>query len=188
MSNDGSKKIKKKKTSTQKSTNAPVYNEEIVFTNIKKDKLADLQIQLSIYHDSLTNREPLGFVSIGSVSRGNEHIQWKDMCDGKKSIAWWQTLHQAHSSSSDSANHHNSLNHQSSNEFSLTTSCLPSSSNGGCSSINFYNHNGSNANNTTDATVTSSSNHHHQHHPFKGRSSINAKLRKFLARSTSINR
>lgn len=160
MSNDGNKKTKKKKTSTQKSTTAPVYNEEIVFTNIKKDKLAEIQIQLSIHHDTLTHRETLGCVTIGSMSRGNEYIQWKDMCDSKKSIAWWQTLHQCAPEN---------MQNNETNEYSLN--CLPSSGN---------NHNNNNSNNNSHM-IGSSGN-------FKNRSSINAKLRKFLARSTSINR
>lgn len=155
LSSGGSKKLKKKKTSTQKSTHSPVYNEEIVFTNIKKEKLAEIQIQLALYHDSLTSREELGCVTVGCASKGNEYIQWKDMCDGKKSIAWWQTLRLASSGDQiivdgESGGH-------------TPTSCI----------------NGS-----------SSSNHHQttSSGTFKSRSSINAKLRKFLARSTSINR
>lgn len=70
----------------------PVYNEEIVFTNLKKEQLNDIIIQFLIYHDSLTNRELLGSVSISSSSRGNEYAQWKDMLDSKKSIAWWHSL------------------------------------------------------------------------------------------------
>lgn len=144
---DGSKKSKKKKTSTQKSTTSPIYNEEIVFTNIKKEKLNDIQLQLVVYHDSLTHREELGCVTVGSMSKSNEYIQWKDMCDGKKSIAWWQTL------KSSAGHNHNQCNHQSNND---SESSQP--------------------NVHTSSTAASK------------RSSINAKLRKFLARSTSINR
>lgn len=143
---DGSKKSKKKKTSTQKSTTSPIYNEEVVFTNIKKEKLNDIQLQLVVYHDSLTHREELGCVTVGNMSKSNEYIQWKDMCDGKKSIAWWQTL-------KSTAGHNHQCNHQSNND---SESSQP--------------------NVHTSSTAASK------------RSSINAKLRKFLARSTSINR
>ncbi|CAF0721932.1 unnamed protein product [Brachionus calyciflorus] len=91
LSKDG-KKIKKKKTSSQKGTTCPTYNEEIVFSNLKKEQLNEIVIQFLIYHDSITNRELLGSVSISSSSRGNEYVQWKDMLDGKKSIAWWHPL------------------------------------------------------------------------------------------------
>lgn len=70
----------------------PVYNEEIVFTNLKKEQLNEIIIQFLIYHDSLTNRELLGSVSISSTSKGNEYAQWKDMLENKKSIAWWHSL------------------------------------------------------------------------------------------------
>ena len=86
------KKIKKKKTSTQKSTLNPVYNEEIVFTNLKKEQLDEISINFTVYHDSLTSRELLGTFVISSASRGNDYVQWKNMIDGKKSIAWWHNL------------------------------------------------------------------------------------------------
>jgi Ca2+-dependent lipid-binding protein len=86
------KKLKKKKTSTQKSTLNPVFNEEVVFTNLKKEQLGEVVIQFTVFHDSMTSREMLGYFSIGGESRGNAGIQWRDMLNGKKSIAWWHKL------------------------------------------------------------------------------------------------
>ena len=91
LGKDG-KKIKKKKTSTQKSTLNPVYNEEIVFTNLKRDQLDEILINFTVYHDSLTSRESLGTFMISSASRANDYVQWKNMIEGKKSIAWWHNL------------------------------------------------------------------------------------------------
>ncbi len=91
LNKDG-KKYKKRKTSTQKYTMNPVYNEEISFTNISKDQLFELDIKLIIFHDSMTSRELLGYVELGSLSKGNEYEHWKDMIDGKKSIGWWHEL------------------------------------------------------------------------------------------------
>ena len=91
MTVDG-RKLKKKKTLTQKASTSPIYNEELVFTNIRKEQLDSLQITFTLYNDSLTHKENLGSVSIGSSSTGNELVQWKDMLDGKKSIAWWHAL------------------------------------------------------------------------------------------------
>ena len=91
VSSDG-KKLKKKKTLTQKASTSPVYNEELVFTNIKKEQLDSVLITFTLFHDSLTSKEMLGTISIGSSSTGNELVQWKDMLEGKKSIAWWHAL------------------------------------------------------------------------------------------------
>jgi hypothetical protein len=63
-----------------------------VFTNLKKEQLDDIVINFIVYHDSLTSREALGCVSISSSSTGNDYIQWKEMIEGKKSIAWWHGL------------------------------------------------------------------------------------------------
>ena len=86
------KKLKKKKTLIQKATTSPEYNEEIVFTHLKKEILDNIVIRFMLYHDSLTSRENLGEVSISSSSTGNELLQWRDMLEGKKSIAWWHAL------------------------------------------------------------------------------------------------
>jgi hypothetical protein len=103
MSMDGKTRLKKKKTSSQKATTCPTYNEEIVFTHLKKEKLNDVSLLFQIYHDSMTHREELGSLSINSCSKGNTYTQWKDMVDGKKSIAWWQSLqHVAAHTNSDS--------------------------------------------------------------------------------------
>ena len=82
----------KKKTSTQKSSVNPVFNEEVVFSNLKKDQLSDIIIQFTLFQGYLTNREMLGYFSISSDSRGDAGSQWRDMLNGKKSIAWWHKL------------------------------------------------------------------------------------------------
>jgi hypothetical protein len=101
MSADG-KKLKKKKTLTQKASTSPVYNEELVFTHIKKEQLDAVLITFTLFHDSLTSKENLGTISIGPSSTGNQLIQWKDMLDGKKSIAWWHALNSFENDSIDS--------------------------------------------------------------------------------------
>lgn len=91
LSEDG-KRLKKKKTLTKKATTSPIFNEEIVFTNLKKEQLDSIKILFTIKHDSLTSSENLGTVFISSMATGNELLQWKEMLDGKKSIAWWHTI------------------------------------------------------------------------------------------------
>lgn len=138
MTKEG-KKLKKKKTSSQKSTLCPVYNEEIVFTHLKKEQLNDLIIHFAIYHDSITNRELLGSVSISSASKGNEYIQWKDMLDGKKSIAWWHTLTNNNTSSnidSDSNPNQNFYNRKNSSKTINLSKLKPLSILSNSSSVN----------------------------------------------------
>lgn len=89
---DPSKKLKKKKTSTQKATLNPVFNEEVVFTHLKKEQLNEILIEFAVYHDSMTSKEMLGCFTISSDSKGNSSVQWRDMLNGKKSIAWWHKL------------------------------------------------------------------------------------------------
>ena len=86
------KKLKKKKTSTQKATLNPVFNEEVVFTNLKKEQLNEVVIQFTVNHDSMTCKEMLGYFSISAESRGDAGAQWRDMLNSKKSIAWWHKL------------------------------------------------------------------------------------------------
>jgi hypothetical protein len=91
MNKECTKKLKKKKTSSQKCTQNPTFNEEIVFTNLKKDQLNDICILFVVMHDSLTSRQILGSFSINSESRSDAGNQWRDMLNGKKS-AWWHKL------------------------------------------------------------------------------------------------
>jgi hypothetical protein len=91
MNKEG-KKLKKKKTSTQKSNRNPVFNEEVVFTNLKKESLEETLILLTVVHSSLTTKETMGTVIICSNSKNHEYTHWKDMIDGKKSVGWWHLL------------------------------------------------------------------------------------------------
>jgi hypothetical protein len=111
ISKETGQKLKKKKTSTQKNNINPVYNEEIVFTNIKKEQLDDICIHFTVFHDSLTSRrEQLGTLMINSASKGNDYTQWKNMIDGKKSIGWWHNL----SNQLDNNNNNNNNNYKNS--------------------------------------------------------------------------
>ena len=97
LNKEDGKKLKKKKTSTQKATTNPVFNEEIVF-NLKKEQLDDISINMSLYHDSYTRGELLGTVVLSSSTKGDLYVQWKEMIDGKKAIGWWHQLRTVESS------------------------------------------------------------------------------------------
>jgi len=85
-------RLKKKKTTTEKATTNPTFNQEIVFTNLKKEQLEKMIIKFSVCNDSLKYRECLGEIEFHSQSRGQKYAQWKSMIDGKKSVAWWHNL------------------------------------------------------------------------------------------------
>ena len=89
------KKVKKKKTSTQKASSVPVYNEEIVFTHVSKEQLNEIVLTFDVCHDSLTHKELLGTMSISAAAKGEGYFQWRDMLNGRKSIAWWHPLQPA---------------------------------------------------------------------------------------------
>jgi len=91
ISKDG-KKIKKKKTSTQKCSTNPVYNEEIVFTNVSKEQLQEAEIRLVVIHDSIGSRDVLGFLKLSSIAISDEYDHWKEMMENRKAIAWWHQL------------------------------------------------------------------------------------------------
>lgn len=91
LEKDG-RRLKKKKTSTEKMTVNPVFNQEVVFTKLKKEQLENLTISFTVYNDSIKNREILGHFELNSNSIGNKYTQWKSMLDGKKSTPWWHQL------------------------------------------------------------------------------------------------
>jgi hypothetical protein len=110
------KKIKKKKTSIQKASKNPVFNEELAFANIAKDQLVnDIQItvgmlcSIRLFNESLTNRniqiqvchestikrskEILGEVAMHALAKGDLYNHWRDMIECKTSQkCWWHAL------------------------------------------------------------------------------------------------
>ena len=96
------KRLKKKKTSTEKSTVNPVFNQEIVFTNIKKDQLDDLAINFIVYNDSIKHREILGVLELGPNTTGKKQLQWANMISGRKSNTWWHNLEEYNENGSES--------------------------------------------------------------------------------------
>lgn len=108
---------------------------------MKKEQLNEITINFIIYHDSITSKEALGYVDISPLSKGNEYIQWRDMIAGKKSIAWWHTLHPISINNSDSD--HSTINEAISNSVSKAHSLSTKNS-----SSNLHSNNSSTSNNT----------------------------------------
>ncbi|XP_074654722.1 synaptotagmin-5-like [Tubulanus polymorphus] len=88
----GGKRLKKKKTTTLRGTQNPVWNEALVF-NLGSESLTNLQIEISVIHEGLLgNNEVLGYVVVGPYSSGNEHQHWNDMVQSKNATARWHHL------------------------------------------------------------------------------------------------
>lgn len=85
-------RIKKRKTCTKRSTMNPLFNEEIIFSDIKKEKLIDMSLILEAYHESIKSRSLLGSIKLSILSQGIEYEHWKLVAKGKKSAAIWHKL------------------------------------------------------------------------------------------------
>eukprot|EP00918_Siedleckia_nematoides_P046211 GHVU01101310.1.p1 GENE.GHVU01101310.1~~GHVU01101310.1.p1 ORF type:complete len:344 (+),score=31.66 GHVU01101310.1:99-1130(+) len=89
------KRLKKKKTSTKRSTTNPVWNEALVF-NLGKEFLGKIEMELVLYSDSLLgNNEPLGKVILAADSTALELAHWNDMANCKNAMARWHHLKSA---------------------------------------------------------------------------------------------
>lgn len=86
----GSKKLKKKKTSTAHGTNSPTWNEALVFS-VHRDKLRSLGMEVSAYHDNkLGTDECIGRVRLPPDSQ--DGIQCQELLTEKTMSARWYSL------------------------------------------------------------------------------------------------
>ncbi|XP_030854095.1 synaptotagmin-5-like [Strongylocentrotus purpuratus] len=88
-----SKRLKKKKTSTQHGTRSPVFNEALVF-NVDTDFLQHLTIEFQVIHENRFGpNEVLGKAVVGPGTGGEELAHWNDMIrSGNKPVASWHCL------------------------------------------------------------------------------------------------
>nr|XP_054769714.1 synaptotagmin-5-like [Lytechinus pictus] len=88
-----SKRLKKKKTSTQHGTRSPVFNEALVF-NVDTDFLQHLTIEFQVIHENrFGQNEVLGKAVVGPGTGGEELAHWNDMIrSGNKPVASWHCL------------------------------------------------------------------------------------------------
>lgn len=89
----GTKRLKKKKTTIKKRTLNPYYNEsftyEVPFEQIQKVSL----IITVVDYDRIGTSEPIGRVVLGCNSTGTELRHWSDMlANPRRPIAQWHTL------------------------------------------------------------------------------------------------
>ena len=93
------KKLKRKKTSVQRASNCPTFNEELVF-ELRRDQAADVTIEVRVVHESLSYKEQLGSVTFGPITSNPtsrtpvspENVYWSTILAGDSLNAQWQLL------------------------------------------------------------------------------------------------
>ena len=92
------KKMKRKKTSVQRASDCPTFNEELVF-ELRREIAQEVMIELRIVHESLSYKEQLGAIvfgpTIANMTKGSisaENVYWSTILSGESLNAQWQTL------------------------------------------------------------------------------------------------
>ncbi len=92
------KKIKRKKTSVQRTSDCPTFNEELIF-ELRREIASEVTIEIRLVHESLSYKEQLGSVIFGPVinntSRGSicaESVYWSTILTGESLNAQWHVL------------------------------------------------------------------------------------------------
>lgn len=90
--------MKRKKTSVQKTSDCPTFNEELVF-ELRRDVASEVTIELRFVHESLSYKEQLGSVTFGPIinhaTKGPispENVYWSTVLSGQSLNAQWQLL------------------------------------------------------------------------------------------------
>lgn len=89
----GKKKLAKKKTTIQKGTLNPYYNEAFTF-EIPNDQMTKVHIFVTVYdYDLIGSSDPIGKCSVGLNQTGQGQSHWMDMMNTpRRPIANWHTL------------------------------------------------------------------------------------------------
>ncbi len=86
------KRLKKKKTSTKRSSLNPAWNEALVY-NIGKDMLKHTTIEFVVFSDNLLGtNEALAKLAIGPESSGEERTHHNDLIHLRNVTARWHHL------------------------------------------------------------------------------------------------
>jgi len=87
------KRIKKKKTSTKKTTLNPYYNESFTF-DVPYEQLQKVSLTVTVVdYDRIGTSDPIGQVVLGCNSSGTELRHWSDMlANPRRPIAQWHPL------------------------------------------------------------------------------------------------
>ena len=94
------KKFKRKKTTVQRASDCPTFNEELVF-ELRRDQAPEVTIEVRLVHESLSHKEQLGSLIFGPIvntsnnSRGvicPENLYWSAVLSGESLNGQWHTL------------------------------------------------------------------------------------------------
>ena len=92
------KKLKRKKTSVQRTSDCPIFNEDLVF-ELRRDIALEVIIEIRLVHESLSYKEQLGSIIFGPIvnhsmksSMSPENIYWSRVLSGESVNARWQIL------------------------------------------------------------------------------------------------
>ncbi len=91
----GDKKLKRKRTSTKKTTTTPVYNEGITFSVPKNFTLADMVVEIEVVHDGGHHFGPTGrntVLGVLTLPLVKYVDLWKAVINGDNSKARWYPL------------------------------------------------------------------------------------------------
>lgn len=92
------KRIKRKKTSVQRTSDCPTFNEELVF-ELRRDIASEVTVEIRLVHESLSYKEQLGTVIFGPILNhlmkgpiSPENVYWSTILSGQSLSAQWQIL------------------------------------------------------------------------------------------------
>lgn len=92
------KRIKRKKTSVQRTSDCPIFNEELVF-ELRREIASEITIEIRLVHESLSYKEQLGSVIFGPIlhpaPRGSicpENVYWSTILSGESLNSQWHLL------------------------------------------------------------------------------------------------
>jgi hypothetical protein len=92
------KKLKRKKTGVQRTSDCPTFNEELVF-ELRREIATEVIIELRLVHESLSYKEQLGSIVFGPMinniikgSMSPENVYWSTILSGESLNAQWQIL------------------------------------------------------------------------------------------------
>jgi hypothetical protein len=92
------KKLKRKKTSVQRTSDCPTFNEELIF-ELRREIASEITIEIRLVHESLSYKEQLGSITFGPIINNSikgsicpENVYWSTILSGESLNAQWHVL------------------------------------------------------------------------------------------------